>query len=172
MSQLVVTAVGPDRPGLVGELTGVLHEAGANLADSRMINLRGQFAIVALVEGDSNVLEKARHALKSGEKLLGLTFEFSDARSAVPSSGLPFRLKTYSMDQSGIVHRYTSYLKERNINIEELETSLESAPFAGTPVFNLEIRMTVPTSVNVPELRRALEALGDKLNCDVDLEPG
>ncbi len=172
MPQLVITAVGPDRPGLVGEFSGVLHEAGANLADSRMINLRGQFAVVALVEGELPVLDKAKGALRESSKRLGLTFEFSDARSTTPSAGLPFRLKTYSMDQAGIVHRYTRYLKERNINIEELETSLESAPFAGTPVFTLEVRMTVPSGVNVPELRRALEALGDTLNCDVDLEPG
>src|SRR3954465_15143150 len=50
MAQWIVTAVGPDRPGIVGELTGHLHAAGANLLDSRMVNLRGQFALVLLME--------------------------------------------------------------------------------------------------------------------------
>ena len=50
MSQLIITAVGPDRPGIVGELTGHLHSAGGNILDSRMVNLRGQFAIVLLIE--------------------------------------------------------------------------------------------------------------------------
>ena len=84
---------------------------------------------------------------------------------------MPFRLKTYSMDQPGIVHKITSFLREQHINIEELETSLESAPFMGTPVFTMEIVMLVPSTANVKNLRRALEELGDTLNCDVDLDP-
>ena len=84
---------------------------------------------------------------------------------------MPFRLKTYSMDQPGIVHKITSFLHEQEINVEELETRLESAPFMGTPVFNLEILMTVPRTTSVRNLRRALEELGDSLNCDVHLDP-
>jgi len=52
-----------------------------------------------------------------------------------------------------------------------LVTSLESAPFMGTPVFTMEIVMLVPSTANVKSLRRALEELGDTLNCDVDLDP-
>jgi glycine cleavage system transcriptional repressor len=46
--ELVVTAVGPDRPGIASDFTGHVHAAGANLADSRMVNLRGQFALLAV----------------------------------------------------------------------------------------------------------------------------
>ena len=42
-TQWIITAVGPDRPGLVGELTGLLHAGGANLLDSRMVNGQLQF---------------------------------------------------------------------------------------------------------------------------------
>ena len=48
MSAWVITAVGPDRPGLVQTLTSALLEASGNVADSRMINLRGQFALILL----------------------------------------------------------------------------------------------------------------------------
>ena len=88
-----------------------------------------------------------------------------------PREGVPFRLKTYSMDQPGIVHRITSYLRDHDINVEELVTRLESAPFMGTPVFTMEILMLVPKKVSVKALRGALEELGDALNCDVDIDP-
>ena len=42
MARVILTAVGADRPGLVGELTGYLHGAGANILDTRMVNLRGR----------------------------------------------------------------------------------------------------------------------------------
>ncbi len=169
--ELVVTAVGPDRPGLASEFTGHVHAAGANLADSRMVNLRGQFALLALVEGSTEVLEALKRRLRNASAAMGLEIEFSAAPKTSPRQGVPFRLKTYSMDQPGIVHRITSYLREHEINVEELVTRLESAPFMGTPVFTMEILMLVPPSSSVKTLRRALEELGDSLNCDVDLDP-
>lgn len=75
------------------------------------------------------------------------------------------------MDQPGIVHRITSYLRMHRINVEELATRLESAPFMGTPVFTMELVMLVPRTVQVKNLRRALEELSGTLNCDVDIDP-
>lgn len=169
--ELVVTAVGPDRPGIASDFTGHVHAAGANLADSRMVNLRGHFALLALVEGDAGALEGLKGRLRAAASSLGLTFEFSAAPRADSRKGVPFRLKTYSMDQPGIVHKITTFLREQHINVEELETRLESAPFMGTPVFTMEILMLVPSTASVKALRHALEELGDTLNCDIDLDP-
>ncbi len=172
MSQeLVVTAVGPDRAGIAADFAGNVHAAGANLADSRMVNLRGHFALLALVEGSPDVLDALKRRLREAGPSLGLTFEFSAAPKAVLGKGVPFRLKTYSMDQPGIVHKVTTFLREQSINVEELETRLESAPFMGTPVFTMEIVMLVPSAASVKALRRSLEELGDTLNCDIDLDP-
>jgi glycine cleavage system transcriptional repressor len=173
--ELVITAVGPDRPGIASDFSGHVHAAGANLADTRMVNLRGKFALIALVEGTSTVLENVKKRLSEAAPHIGLAIEFSTPTSkegvAGQREGVPFRLKTYSMDQPGIVHRITSYLRENGVNVEELVTRLESAPFMGTPVFTMEILMLVPKTVSVKALRQALEALGDELNCDVDIDP-
>lgn len=173
--ELVVTAVGPDRPGIASDFTGHVHAAGGNLADTRMVNLRGQFAFIALVEGSIETLERVKSRLRESAPKIGLSLEFStpppkDAR-AKGGDGVPFRLKTYSMDQPGIVHRITSYLREQEINVEELSTRLESAPFMGAPVFTMEVLMLVPKKVSMKALRTQLEELGDQLNCDVDLDP-
>ncbi|WP_394837418.1 hypothetical protein LVJ94_10970 [Pendulispora rubella] len=169
--ELVITAVGPDRPGITSEFSGHVHATGANLADSRMINLRGRFALVALVLGTKETLEATRKALTSAARSMGLSIEFSSAEKTAPRSGVPFRLRSYSMDQPGIVHKLTRYLHEQGVNIEELETRLESAPFMGTPVFTMTLIMLVPSEVSVKTLRRNLEELGGTLNCDIDLDP-
>jgi glycine cleavage system transcriptional repressor len=174
--ELVVTAVGPDRPGIASDFTGVVHAAGANLADTRMVNLRGQFAFIALVEGTAEVLEDVKARLRDAAPRIDLRIDFSspapkERGASSQREGVPFRLKTYSMDQPGIVHRITSYLREQGVNVEELITRLESAPFMGTPVFTMEILMLVPKTVSVKNLRNALEELGDTLNCDVDIDP-
>jgi len=174
MTQYIISAVGPDRPGLVGELTGHLHSAGANLLDSRMVNLRGQFALVLLMECPESVAAAVSRSLPQAAEKLGLRLDLTPhvlAEGVEAVHGIPMRLKTYSLDQPGIVHRVTHLLQAHGVNIEELTTRQESAAFAGTPLFLMEIRMTVPPGVAVRKLRAELESLCDQLNCDVDLEP-
>lgn len=172
MKQWIVTAVGPDRPGLVGELTGHLHAGGANLLDSRMVNLRGQFAIVLLLEADEAGGAKLSQSLPIAAEKMGLKLFISPQQpQGKQQGGVPYRLKTYSSDQPGIVHRVTDLLRSHGVNIEDLSTKQETAAFAGTPLFTMELLMTVPAGVTMRKLRADLEALCDQINCDVDLEP-
>jgi len=172
MPELIITATGPDRPGLVGEFTGGLLEAGGNIADSRMVNLRGHFALVVLVEGAAGAMAKLKAAAESAGAKLGLQVVASEQTAAARAvAGVPYRLKTYSLDQPGIVHQVSQLLCRHGVNIEELDTRLTSAPFDGTPLFTMEMRLTVPGAVSLGKLRSDVESLCDSLNCDVDLEP-
>jgi glycine cleavage system transcriptional repressor len=172
MRELVITAVGPDRPGLIGKLTAPLYEASANLADSRMVNLRGQFAIILLAEVPSAQLERVEARLRSVADTLGLSLTFGGAArpERTPSAvGLPYRINTYAMDQPGLVHRITDLLQRHGINVEELTTRSQPRPETGTPLFSMELSVTVPPSVPVRTVRSELERLCDELNCDVEL---
>lgn len=173
MQELVMTAVGLDRPGLVEELSGYLHGAGANLADSRMVNLGGQFALIVRMRADDQVIEKIRSEVGQVGRRMGLTVSIGldGGDQASRRQGLPLRLRVDAMDQPGIVHRITNLLLRHQINIEELQTRLVPGSHSGTPLFNLELCMTVPTTVQVKVLREELVELCDSLNCDGDLEP-
>ena len=172
MPQLILNALGPDRPGIVGQVTGHLHAAGANVLDSRMVNLRGQFAIILLIEAESVSLEKLRQSLPTLAEKIGLRLTLTDAApAATPVKGIPFKLKTYSLDQPGIIHRVSDLLREFAVNIEDLAARQESAPFAGTPLFLMEMRLTIPPTVSISALRTKLNSLCDTLNCDIDFEP-
>jgi glycine cleavage system transcriptional repressor len=172
MSQLIISALGPDRPGIVGEFTAHLHNAGGNILDSRMVNLRGEFAMMILVDVPEPALSKLKSDLPPiGERMgLKLTVTPQSAPTA-GKPGIPYRLKTYSMDQPGIVARLTGVLRALGVNIEELSARQESAAFAGSPLFLTEMRLTVPPGVPLGKLRAELESVGNELNCDVDLDP-
>ncbi len=171
MPHLILTAIGPDHPGLVGQLTGHLHTSGANILDTRMVNLRGRFAVLILLEAPD--LASLKASLPSAAERMGLTLYLSDHPSApsAPPSGIPFRLKTYSLDQPGLVHRISEVLRAHGVNIEDLAARQDSAPFAGDPLFIMEMRLTVPATVAVKKLRADLEAACETLNADLDLEP-
>lgn len=172
MAQLIITAVGPDQPGLVGQLTGHVRDGGGNIVESRMVNLRGQFAVILLVEGEDPAIRKLRVSLVEAGEQMGLHVSTSEhAAPAQKVEGLPYRLKTYSLDQPGIMHAVTDVLRAHGVNIEDLQARQESAAFSGTPLFVMEMHLTVPANMSVKALRQELEKQCEKLNCDMDMEP-
>ena len=172
MRQLIVTAVGPDRPGIVGELTANVHAASGNIIDSRMVNLRGEFAMMILLEAPADTAAVLERDLPHLGQQMGLRLSVTpQERAAEPVRGLPYRLKTYSMDQPGLVARLTKVLRDHGVNIEDLEARQESAAFVGGMLFLTEMRLTVPADVSLGKLRRELESVGNELTCDVDLDP-
>src|SRR3954447_17197319 len=51
MDQLAVTVIGPDRPGIIADVTGALAGVGGSLEDSSMTLLRGHFAMTLICTG-------------------------------------------------------------------------------------------------------------------------
>ncbi len=172
MQQMIVNAIGPDQPGIVGKFTGFLHAGGANILDSRMVNLRGQFAMIVLFETEEQAAALLRQSLPAQAEQMGLRLTLVEtAKPLVHAAGIPFRLKTYSLDQPGILHRISEVLRSYGVNIEDLSAHQESAPFTGTTLFLMEMRLTVPAGVAIRELKGKLQSLCDSLNCDIDFEP-
>lgn len=137
-----------------------------------MVNLRGEFAMLILVEAAESAAQTLRGSLPTVGEKMGLRLSVAEQHGRPGSvSGLPLRLKTYSMDQPGIVARLAQVLRDFGVNIEELSARQESAPFAGSPLFLTEMRLTVPATVTLGKLRTELEAVGNALNCDIDLDP-
>ena len=172
MTQLLIWAVGPDRPGIVGELTGKLHASAGNLLDSRMVNLRGQFAAILVAEVPADSAQQVSANLRSAGQEMGLQLTVEPApQTPAVVEGMRYRLKTYSLDQPGIVARLSKVLRDHGVNIEELSARQESAAFAGDPLFIAELRLTIPKTVPLRTLRDQLELLCTEMNCDIDLDP-
>lgn len=171
--QLVITAVGPDRPGLVDELTGYLLEAGANVADSRMVNLRGRFAMLILAEADDSAAEQiVIDVIEAGNRIgLKVTVAPRELVPVEPSDGMAFELTAKGLDKPGIVHRITRLLAAHRVNIEDMDTTLEQKRYGSTPVFSLQLMMVVPPDVSIDLIRRELTVLCNELNVDFGLEP-
>ena len=172
MRELVITAVGRDRPGIVGRLTAPIYRASANVADSRMVNLRGRFAVILLAEVSEEQLAPLQAELRAAAQELQLNLSFHDEAPQEREGqavGVPYRLRTHAMDQPGLVHRLTDRLQQHAINVEELTTRSQPRPQTGAPLFSMDLRITVPTEVSIKALRAELEQLCDELNCDVEL---
>jgi len=169
-SHLVVTAVGPDRPGLVNAISALVHDAGGSLQDSRMAILGGEFALLVLVSGPEAAVAALEAALPRVEAELGLKLLAKRTHAEERRDYLPYSLRVSGIDRPGIVRVVTERLARRGVNVASLESRVTFAPLSGTPLFTLEAELQVPSATALTELRREIAALSDDENLDVTLE--
>ncbi len=170
----ILTAIGADRPGLVEEVSQFIFDRGGNIEDSRMVNLRGQFAIMLLVGASEAVVARLKAELPELSRQSKLHIELHAAeasRVSASAQAVPYRLSGTGVDQAGLVHRVSHVLRESNVNIESLETRLTAAPYTGSPLFEMEMIVSVPRVTPISQLRQKLGILCDELNIDWKLEP-
>lgn len=170
ITSLVLTIVGPDKPGLVNSLSDKAAAFGANWLESRMANLAGQFAGIVHLHVPSANAEALSAALRELEPqgLRILVTKTSGAR-AEPSSRL-LKLELVGQDRPGIVRDISRALAVRGVSIEELGTEVVSGSWSGENMFQARAQLRVPAGVATEELRRILERLANELMVDLNLE--
>lgn len=168
----VITAIGTDRIGIVDELSGIITDAGANIEESKMALLGGDFAAMMLVSLDAKVYEALGAACARTETRLALKIGIkpTDASSAL-LRGRPYSLEAVSLDGQGIVHAVSSVLRKFDINIEELETRTEGAPLTGAPLFRLKASVLIGPEISIAALRHSFEELHAAQDLDIVLSP-
>ncbi|CAN5178359.1 amino acid-binding protein [soil metagenome] len=171
---LVISALGPDRVGLVADLTAFLGERRANLEDSRMAMLGGEFGMMALVSGTEAAIARVERELTDvlGPKT-GASFVTRRTKSPEEhrkGDTFPVLVTAESFDREGITLAITSALETLRVSIVALETTQWSAPFTGAPLFRLEVRADVPRGTTIANVRAAMEAVAVHEHLDVGVK--
>jgi glycine cleavage system regulatory protein len=172
MIDLVLTLIGPDRPGLVEAVAHTVAQRGGNWLESRMINLAGQFAGILRVEvppGQADDLARALEALGStGLRVVAK----SSPRAAVDAPATRPRvmdLELVGLDRPGLVREISQLLARQDINVEELTSDRSSAPMSGEMLFRANARVKVPAHIDAGQLRASLERLASDLTVEIKL---
>ena len=169
---VVLTAVGPDRVGIVDDIAGAVTKAGGNIEESKMSVLGGEFAVIMLVSGAGTSIDSLCRTLPGMGKDLSLHVECRPTREPKPGErGRPYLLEAVSLDTPGIVHSVTNILRSHGINIEDLETDTAAAPWTGAPMFRLQAHLVVGPSVSITTLKDDLARLQKEHDLDIVLKP-
>lgn len=170
--QLVLSALGEDRPGIVDEISRCVMDCGCNILDSRMAVLGGNFALLLQVNGNWNTLAKLEGQLQGLSERLDLSV--TARRSGELLSGtdlLPYAVEVIALDQPGIVHNLARFFSKRKINIQEMVTSSYAAAHTGTPMFSVHMTVSISPNTRISDLREDFAAFCDNLNLDAVIEP-
>jgi glycine cleavage system regulatory protein len=169
MPDLVLTLIGPDRPGIVEAIAEPIARHGGNWLESRMAHLAGKFAGILRIDvpaGRQASLVSALSALEA--RGLKLTIEVGPEVVAEPGSRT-FLLELVGLDRPGIVREISHALAERGVNIEELTTDRAAAPMSGELLFRSRARVSVPPATDPERLRERLERLAGDLMVQITL---
>jgi glycine cleavage system transcriptional repressor len=166
---VVLIAHGPDRGGLVADLTAYVAARDGNVEDSRMAVLGGQFSIMMLVSGSATTIAGLQAGAGEIERRCGLhlTLIPTAAPSAAPGARR-LTVTVEAVDREGIVHVVAGCLRDQGGNIVDLDAKAYRAPVSGSPLFRLAISVDVPHDA-VQATREALAALADAEELDVDV---
>lgn len=163
---LVLTLLGPDKPGLVDSLAAAINSHGANWLDSRMAHMAGHFAGLLKIDCPEDQVEELTASLHAlSEK--GLTIQVATENTPHLVAGKKLKIDIVGHDQPGIVRRLASAISAAGANVEELDTCLEAAPMSGHPQFHAVGSISIPDDFDTSELSEALEKLGADLSVEI-----
>ncbi len=164
---LVITVIGDDRPGLVGELASTIAGHQGNWLESAMSHLAGKFAgIVKVAVADERVGE-LQTALG---RLDGLTVRSEASASMEDAGRRRLRLNLVGHDRIGIVKEVSAILANLRVNVEELATRTESAPMSAEVLFHAQAELTADADLDVRVLTAELERISNDLMVDISLD--
>jgi glycine cleavage system regulatory protein len=167
-SNLVLTVIGDDKPGLVEALSKTIADNSGNWLESSMAQLAGKFAgilRVAVPESQVDSLIRDLNGL-SGH----LTVVVEKAGQAGEKDGSrTAELSLVGNDRPGIIREISKTLSMMSVNVEQLTTECVPAPMSSDLLFRANASLNIPAATEVDELQAQLEKLADDLIVEISL---
>ena len=166
-TSIILSIIGPDKPGIVSDISKIAKKHSGNIEKSRMIRLGDFFTIMVLITINKNNIKNLNYELNnysnyqiSIHKLENTLKDITEYTHIIHLNGL---------DSEGIVYKITNELNKLNINIDELETNIQNAPMSGLALFSLTAKITrLELDYNI--LVQKMDALASKLDVNIIVE--
>jgi glycine cleavage system transcriptional repressor len=166
---LVLTLTGPDRIGIVENVTAVLVARGGNVEVSRMARLGGEFAILMLVALPAEQVAAIETDLDglSAQGYKVTTTQVPQTHAETHPGWIAYHIEVHGADHEGIIQEVARYLSHRGINIETMESQTTPAPISGVPLFTMTAEVAVPPRLAREGWEAGLEDLSHHLDVEI-----
>jgi glycine cleavage system transcriptional repressor len=165
VDSLAITVVGPDRPGIISAVAGVLSSYRMNLEDSSMTLLRGHFAMTLVCAGDAPPAEVERALVAAVDPSLAVTVRPVPEEDEPAPVGSTQLVTVHGADRLGLVAQLAGTIAAAGGNITDLTTRLTGA------LYVLVAEVDLPPGADVDALAAALTGAAAELGVDVTMHP-
>lgn len=150
--QLVVTAIGADRTGIVSQLSRLVSDCNCNIVDSRMAIFGNEFTFIMLLSGDAAAISKIEYLLpSSGVELDLLTMTKRTSAHKPPPLSAPYLLSYTGPDKVGTLGAISSLLADHQIYIGALRS--ETHQLDGVAHTHTQMTVQLPGSIDAATVR-------------------
>lgn len=172
-NRFMMTAFGPDRVGIVADVTRILFDNDCNLEDTTMNILADEFTLNLLFTssrpGIDEILNQECRRLEV-EKGISAFVRAVQMRGQVSDRGFKTCvLHIEGLDQSGIVYKTSDFLAASKMNILHLNSSAKASPETGATIYEMDIHVQVPESLSFDQMEEDLGAVADELQVDIQM---
>jgi len=169
--QLVLTASGRDRPGILEEVTRLIVRHDGNVESGRFQRMGCDFAMMMFVTAPEDQIDALRDTLSELHFVkFDVQTRLSEVTDAPEETGATVcSITVVGADHMGIIYQVTRYLADQGVNVESMATEVVAAPMSGTPLFTMSAVVRVPNKLSIEDLREALEYIGDELGVDTEV---
>lgn len=172
-SHLLVTIHGPDKAGIIRDVSSALYSHGASISHSKMMTLAADFAIVMHVECDPSKVSDVRMALSSAP-LANLGLDIS-VRSVQPRQRLKptftGQVSLTGLDRPGLLYHLSDVLAGQGLNIDHLQTEQHRMPSPESPaLFTTHCHVCGDTRPDIDTLRDQLKSLEADLGVHCNIQ--
>jgi glycine cleavage system transcriptional repressor len=166
--------MGPDRPGLVKEISEFFSARGINIERSRGCVLGNEFGMIILTSGKTEDIESLISELDNLKQRTGL--EINVRKTKAPGltnvqPSVPYQLSATAFDHPGIVHLICKALSQRGINIDDLSSNVDNNPVTAANIFRMNCSISLPPTIRISDLRNELLRMSDEYNLDIRIDP-
>jgi len=170
--QIAITALGNDQTNFIAEILPAIRECKCSILELRSSRLAQAGAAYLLVQGNWNQIAKLENTLDIMQRRMEIKIHTLRPESREKGKDcVPYSLETLSLDKDNVVESVTSFLIDREIEIEEVSGSSYLAPYIQTPVFSTKFVILIPPQLHLLSLREEFLDFCDQLNIDAILEP-
>lgn len=170
LKDIAITVIGPDRTGIVSELSQVVASQEANWLDSRMAILAGQFAGIVHVTVPSNKAEALQTDLLALQKS-NLHITIAEGSATVKKTNRRrVQLELTGLDHAGIVRDITQALFDIGVSVAEFESQQYEGSMSGEKMFRAKASLDVPNELPMDSLDVAIQGVSESLMADIVLE--
>ncbi len=170
MKKIVLSVLGPDRPGIIAAVAKVLYEQGCNLEDVTQTILQNEFMGIFIASlDDTGEEDKVLAALQASISPLNL-FVHLRPLSAGPElpGGEPFIITTVGPDRPGLVAGITDVLAGHGVNITNLKAVSQGSGDRRRYIMIYEI--DIPPTSDYHLIRTTLYERAGALGLDINLQ--
>lgn len=156
--KIIITLFAKDRPGIVQALSDVVLQHQGNWLESSLSRLCGQFAGIVHIEVPVPKKQALLHSFtQMAEQGIHISVQSNAGIETEDGSVEAVQIMIEANDRPGIVEEIASSLAVQKINVDHMDTEVESASMAGYQLFRAHLFLALPDGLGESELEAALE---------------